>query len=109
MLYQVFQMLWCLTESDCVGSDMSNISSMYLGIIGGAIIGAIISWWIYNRQKKISEKQDGLLTHIEELEEKHEKILNMIQLFERNHEKLLKNIFTLERKIDALLESKKDT
>ena len=53
-------MLWCLTESDCVGSDMSNISSVYLGIIGGAIIGAIISWWIYNRQKKISEKQDGL-------------------------------------------------
>jgi hypothetical protein len=44
MLFQVFQMLWCLTESDCVGSDMSNISSMYLGIIGGAIIGAIISW-----------------------------------------------------------------
>ena len=62
-----------LTESDCVGSDMSNISSMYLGIIGGAIIGAIISWWIYNRQKKISEKQDGLLTHIEGLEEKHKK------------------------------------
>ena len=91
-------MLWCLTESDCVGNDMSNISSMYLGIIGGAIIGAIISWWIYNRQKKISEKQDGLLTHIEEeLEEKHEKILKMIQVFEGNNEKLLKNIFALER------------
>lgn len=109
MLHEIFLMLWCLTESDCVGRDMSNISSMYLGIIGGAIIGAIISWWIYNRQKKISEKQDGLLIHIEELEEKHEKILNMIQVFEMNNEKLLKNIFLLERKIDVLLQSNKDT
>ena len=91
-------MLWCLTESDCVGSDMSNISSMYLGIIGGAIIGAIISWWIYNRQKKISEKQDGLLTHIEELEEKHEKILKMIQVFEQNNEKLFKKYFRIRKK-----------
>ena len=91
-------MLWCLTESDCVGSDMSNISSMYLGIIGGAIIGAIISWWIYNRQKKISEKQDGLLTHIEELEEKHEKILKMIQVFEQNNEKTIKEYFRIREK-----------
>lgn len=102
--------MWgCIPEitRDCI--DMTNAGSTYFGLIIGAILGGIVSWWIYNRQKKISKKQDGLLTHIEELEEKHEKILKMIQVFERNNEKLLKNIFALERKIDALLQSKKDT
>ncbi len=62
MLFQIYPVLWCLTESDCLGRDMSNISSTYLGIVIGAIIGAIISWWIYNRQKKTSEKQDDSIS-----------------------------------------------
>ena len=104
MLFQIYPVLWCITESDCLGRDMSNISSTYLGIVIGAIIGAIISWWIYNRKKKTSEKQDDLLAHIEELEEKHEQILNKIQIFEENNSKILKNILMLEKKIDSLLE-----
>jgi formate/nitrite transporter FocA (FNT family) len=36
-------------SKNCV--DMTNASSTYLGIVGGAIIGAFVSWWIYHRQK----------------------------------------------------------
>jgi len=48
--------IWgCLPEitNDCI--DMTNASSTYLSILVGAIIGLAITWWIYNRQKKISE------------------------------------------------------
>ena len=50
----------------------------------GGIIGAIISWWIYNRQKRTSEKQDEGLRRIKELEERHEVILESIEQFEKN-------------------------
>jgi hypothetical protein len=33
--------------SNCI--DMTNARSTYLGIIGGAIIDAIIIWSVYNR------------------------------------------------------------
>jgi uncharacterized membrane protein len=45
---------------DCV--DMTNASSTYLSIALGAIVGAVISWWIYNMQKKTSVKQDETLS-----------------------------------------------
>ena len=53
MVEQSFVMWGCIPEitRDCI--DMTNAGSTYLGLIIGAIIGAIISWWIYNRQKKI--------------------------------------------------------
>jgi Na+/glutamate symporter len=70
--------------------DMTNSSSTYLGIIAGAIIGGIISWWIFNRQKKTSDKQDYTLNRIEQLE--------------NYNEKLLEKIFDLNKKIDSLLE-----
>lgn len=38
--------------------DMTNSSSAYLGIAGGIAIGAVISWWIYNRQNKIGGTPD---------------------------------------------------
>ncbi|MGE5822328.1 MAG: hypothetical protein ACM31M_07075 [Nitrososphaerota archaeon] len=41
----------CLPELSRNCMDMTNSSSTYLGIIAGAIIGGIISWWIFNRQK----------------------------------------------------------
>ena len=87
--------LWALTwacipelYSNCM--DMTNSSSTYLGIIAGAIIGGIISWWIFNRQKKTSDKQDYTLNRIEQLE--------------NYNEKLLEKIFDLNNKIDSLLE-----
>ena len=70
--------------------DMTNSSSTYLGIIAGAIIGGIISWWIFDRQKKTSDKQDYTLNRIEQLE--------------NYNEKLLEKIFDLNKKIDSLLE-----
>src|ERR671925_2293397 len=68
MLQNLFLVTWgCIPEltKDC--QDMTNASSTYLGIAIGAVIGGIISWWIYNRQEKTSEKQDLTLTHIKEL------------------------------------------
>jgi len=57
---------------------MTNASSTYLSIALGAIIGAVISWWIYNRQKKTTIKQDETLRRINELEESHDKLLKSI-------------------------------
>ena len=94
----------CLPElsRDCM--DMTNSSSTYLGIIAGAIIGAIISWWIFNRQKKTSDKQDYTLNRIEQLENYNEKLLEKIKVLEENNEKLIEKIFDLNKKIDSLLE-----
>lgn len=80
----------CLPELSRNCMDMTNSSSTYLGIIAGAIIGGIISWWIFNRQKKTSDKQDYTLNRIEQLE--------------NYNEKLLEKIFDLNKKIDLLLE-----
>lgn len=41
----------CLPKLSRNCMDMTNSSSTYQGIIAGAIIGGIISWWIFNRQK----------------------------------------------------------
>ena len=104
MVEQSFAMWGCIPEitSDCI--DMTNAGSTYLGLIIGAIIGAIISWWIYNRQKKISDEQDNLLSHIKDLEENHELILQRVEYYQEKHEKLLKSLLSLEKKIDSVLE-----
>ena len=100
---------WALTwgcvpelSGDCM--DMTNSSSTYLGIIAGAMIGGIISWWIFDRQKKTSEKQDYTLNRIEQLENHNEKLLEKIKVLEEKNEKLLEKIFDLNKKIDSLLE-----
>ena len=80
----------CIPELSRNCLDMTNSSSTYLGIIAGAMIGGIISWWIFDRQKKTSEKQDYTLNRIEQLE--------------NHNEKLLEKIFDLNKKIDSLLE-----
>ena len=102
---------WALTwgcvpelSGDCM--DMTNSSSTYLGIIAGAMIGGIISWWIFDRQKKTSEKQDYTLNRIEQLENHNEKLLEKIKLIEEKNEKLLEKIFDLNEKIDSLLEGR---
>jgi uncharacterized membrane protein YgaE (UPF0421/DUF939 family) len=104
MIEQSFAMWGCIPEitSGCI--DMTNAGSTYLGIIIGAIIGAIISWWIYNRQKKISNEQDNLLSHIKDLEENNELILKRVEYYQEKHEKLLKSLLSLEKKIDSFLE-----
>jgi hypothetical protein len=95
--------IWgCVPEfaKDCI--DMTNSSSTYLGIAGGAAVGAAISWWIYNRQKKTSRTQDNILRRIENLEEKNKKILAHLEAFAKNHESTLNKIVHLNENILAL-------
>jgi hypothetical protein len=95
--------IWgCMPEltKDCV--DMTNSSSTYLGIAGGAAIGAVISWWIYNRQKKTSKTQEEILQRIEKLEEKNRKILVQLDEFAKLHGNILSRIFHLNQDILAV-------
>lgn len=95
--------IWgCMPElaKDCI--DMTNASSTYLGIVGGAAIGAIITWWIYNRQKKTSRTQDYILQRIENVEEKNRLILTDLEAFANHHDKILNEIVVLNQSILAL-------
>ena len=107
MWFEIFAIWGCIPEisKDCI--DMTNTSSTYLSILIGAVIGAVVSWWVYNRQKKTSDKQDDVLQRVKELEESHDKVLKSIQEFESHHEKILANILNLENKIDTVIEAHK--
>lgn len=83
---------------------MTNASSTYLGIIAGAIVGGIVSWWIYNRQKKTSELQDHLLEKIQALQENHDIILKRIEKIEKLHESILQRILKVDEKIEEQLD-----
>ncbi len=79
--------LQALFGGDCDrNADISNAGSTWVGLAAGMIIGAIITWWVYNRQKKTSEMQDKLLEQIVTLENK---------------------ILSLEEKIESILEKRK--
>jgi hypothetical protein len=99
--------LWgCIPELQLGCIDMTNASSTYLGIAGGAIIGGIVSWWIYNRQKKISNSQDFILRRIKELEENHDSILKKLAEFDDKHESSLDAINELNGKLDSFFKNK---
>ena len=97
---------------DCI--DMTNTSSTYLSIIIGAAIGVVISWWIYDRQKKTSIQQDYILQHVHDLEQKNTEVLMKLENFAERHDELLnrlillnENILELDKKIQSLVENKK--
>jgi uncharacterized membrane protein YgaE (UPF0421/DUF939 family) len=105
MLLPVLYSLWgCIPElaQDC--QDMTNSSSTYFSIMIGAIIGGIISWWIYNRQKHISEKQDLTLEKIRKINERHDSLLKRIEEIEQHHQKTLDAILRLDKQIAKLIE-----
>ena|SRR4249919_3180504 len=77
--------------------DISNAASMWVGLVLGLILGGVITWWVYNRQKKISEKQDHVLAHMLKLERR------MIDMERRISEKILSS----DKKIDSSLENNK--
>lgn len=99
MLIEVVLGFWgCMPEfvPSCAKEtfDMTNNSSTWVGLIAGLAIGAVISWWIYNRQKKTSKKQDAVIEHILRLEQRMirveknmlEKILQLDQKNDSTHE-----------------------
>jgi hypothetical protein len=105
MLQNLLLATWgCIPEltKDC--HDMTNASSTYLGIAIGAVIGGIISWWIYNRQKKTTEKQDLTLTYIKELNERHDRILKRLEQSDMRHDSTLNEIFELNKKMEHIIE-----
>ena len=105
MLQNLLLFIWgCVPEltKDC--HDMTNAASTYLGIAVGAVIGGIISYWIYNRQKKTTEKQDLTLKHIRELNERHDKILKRLEESDKRHDSTLNAILDLNSKIEHIIE-----
>lgn len=107
MLFQILGIWGCMPEitKSCV--DMTNASSTYLSIVLGAVVGAVISWWIYNLQKKSSVKQDETLRRINRIEEHHERILKSMQQFQEHHDNMLSQILDLDKKIDIVIEKHK--
>ena len=115
MLFEVILAFWgCMSELDpsCTRDvfDMTNAASTWVGLIAGAGIGAVITWWVYFRQKMISKQQDDLLEKVKvlveknvNLEESHEKMLKSIEEFQKHHETVLNQILHLDKKIDHLL------
>jgi hypothetical protein len=104
MLFPILAVWGCIPEitKGCV--DMTNASSTYLSIALGAIVAALISWWIYNIQKKTTIKQDETLKRINDLEESHIRVLKSIQRFQEHQDRLLNKILSLDKKIDAIIE-----
>ena len=71
-------------------------ASTWVGLILGFVLGGVITWWVYYRQKKISKQQDDLLEKVKELaeknvilEESHEKMLKSIEEFQKHQETAL--------------------
>ena len=91
-------------NSGCL--DMTNASSTYLSITIGAIVGALISWWIYKIQKNTTIKQEETLRLIKNIEESHDKVLKSIEQFQNHQEKVLNEILNLDKKIDDMVEGK---
>jgi hypothetical protein len=100
MISTLYALWGCIPElaNDC--QDMTNASSTYLSLAIGAIVGGAVSWWIFKRQKKTSEKQDIAIKHIETINENHERLLKRIEQIERNHQKTLDAIYELNKKME---------
>jgi predicted ferric reductase len=102
MLLSILAIWGCVPEfaKGCI--DMTNSSSAYLGIAGGIAIGAVISWWIYNRQNKIGGTHDDILQRIQKLEEKNTNILAHLDAFAKRHDNILIKILHLNEDMLAL-------
>jgi hypothetical protein len=100
--------IWgCVPEITRGCLDMTNASSTYLSIAIGAVVGALISWWVYKIQKNTTFKQEETLRRINDIEESHDKVLKSIEQFQNHQERVLLEILTLDKKIDAMIGEKK--
>src|SRR4030095_4865598 len=107
ILVQVLALWGCMPETTRGCIDMTNASSTYLSIVLGAIVGALISWWVFKIQKKSTAKQDETLRRIDDVEESHDRVLKSIQHFQQHQDQLLNRLLSLEDKIDTLVEAYK--
>jgi hypothetical protein len=101
--------IWgCIPEiaRGCV--DMTNASSTYLSIAIGAVVGTLISWWIYIIQKNATIRQEETLRRITDLEESHDEVLKSIEQFQNHQERVLSEMLSLDRKIDAIIEQRRN-
>ena len=104
-MFQILLYLFgCIPEITKNCQDMTNASSTYLGIAVGAVIGGIISWWVYYRQKKIAEIQDLTLNRIKVYDESHDALLKKIRDLDSRHEEILNKILDLTNKMDSIVE-----
>lgn len=104
MLPYLLSIWGCIPEISSGCTDMSNAASAYLGLVAGAAIGAVVSWWVYNRQKKTSDQQDRILCRIKDLEENHDAILRKLADFDDKHESSLNALGELDTKVRSLLD-----
>jgi hypothetical protein len=102
MLAQILDIWGCIPELSKQCVDMTNSSSTYLGIVAGALIGGIITWWIYNRQNKTSNQQESILHRINKLEEGNRKILIHLELTAKKSGDLLERIISLDQNLIEL-------
>ncbi len=99
--------IWgCVPEVTRGCLDMTNASSTYLSIAIGAVVRALVSWWLYKIQKNTSIKQEETLRLIKDIEESHDKVLKSIEQFQNHQERVLNEILSLDKKIDAIIEEK---
>jgi hypothetical protein len=102
--------IWgCVPEITRGCVDMTNASSTYLSIAIGAVVGTLISLWVYKIQKNTTIKQEETLRRITDLEESHDKVLKSIEQFQNHQERVLSEILSLDRKIDAIIEQKNNS
>jgi cbb3-type cytochrome oxidase subunit 3 len=107
--YQVIFMIWgCIPEITSNCQDMTNASSTYIGIIIGAIIAGLITWWVYNRQNKTAKQQDKMLNKIIDLENLYIKTLESIEDLDKNHDATLQSILKIDEKVKKILEEKEN-
>jgi len=100
-------MIWgCIPEITSNCQDMTNASSTYIGIIIGAIIAGLITWWVYNRQNKTAKQQDKMLNKIIDLENLYIKTLARIEDLDKNHDVTLQSILKIDEKVKKILEEK---
>jgi hypothetical protein len=60
--FRTCNVIWgCIPEVERGCVDMTNASSTYLSIAIGAVVGTLISWWIYKIQKNATNKQEETL------------------------------------------------
>ena len=106
MILSILAVWGCMPEIMKGCMDMTNASSTYLSIAIGAVVGALVSWWLYKIQKNTSIKQEETLRLIKDIEESHDKVLKSIEQFQNHQERVLSEILSLDKKIDAIIEEK---